>query len=98
MSPEQMSELTRKDREMMALLKDETKVLYDNITSNKYLVDGKFSPSLVRDDAYELVGKVVRIYQPGIEQPLLETNMGSPPTSCQLSGANFASAITIICG
>lgn len=75
MSDEQLSELTRKDRAMMALLKDETKILYDNITSNKYAVEGKFSPSLLRDDAYELVGKVARIYQPGVQQPLLETNM-----------------------
>lgn len=75
MSDEQLSELTRKDRAMMALLKDETKILYDNITSNKYAVEGKFSPSLLRDDAYELVGKVARIYQPSVQQPLLETNM-----------------------
>ncbi|MFN0018181.1 MAG: OmpH family outer membrane protein [Pirellulaceae bacterium] len=75
MSDEQISQLTRNDRVMMALLKDETKILYDNITSNKYVVDGKFSPSVVRDDAYELIGKVARIYQPEVEQPLLETNM-----------------------
>jgi hypothetical protein len=75
MTSEQISELTRNDRRMMDLLKEETKVLYDNITSNKYVVDGEFSPSILRDDAYELVGKVARIYQPGIEQPLLEANM-----------------------
>ena len=75
MSSEQISELTCKDRLMMDLLKDETRILYDNITSNKYVVDGKFSPSVLRDDAYELIGKVARIYQPGVTQPLLETNM-----------------------
>ena len=75
LSEAQISELTRKDREMMALLKEETKILYDNITSNKYVVDGKFAPAVLRDDAYELIGKVARIYQPGVEQPLLETNM-----------------------
>lgn len=75
MSDEQISELTRKDRQMMSLLKDETQILYDNITSNKYLVDGAFSPAVLRDDAYELVGKVARIYRPGVEQPLLDSSM-----------------------
>jgi hypothetical protein len=74
-SAEQISDLARKDRLMMDLLKDETRILYDNITSNKYVVEGKVSPSLLRDDAYELVGKVARIYQPGVEQPLLETKL-----------------------
>ncbi len=74
-SDERVSDLARKDRLMMDLLKDETRILYDNITSNKYVVDGKFSPAILRDDAYELVGKVARIYQPDVEQPLLETKL-----------------------
>ncbi len=75
LSSAQISELTRKDREMMELLKEETKILYDNITSNKYVVEGEFSPAVLRDDAYALVGKVARIYQPGVEQPLLDSSM-----------------------
>ena len=75
MSDEQISELTRKDRQMMNLLKEETKVLYDNITSNKYVVEGNFSPAVLRDDAYDLIGKVARIYQPDVEHPLLDSSV-----------------------
>lgn len=74
-SDEQIAELVRKDRQMMDLLKAETQILYDNILANKYLREGKFQANLLRDDAYELIGNVARIYQPQTEQPLLETNL-----------------------
>ncbi|QDU27603.1 hypothetical protein ETAA8_26910 [Anatilimnocola aggregata] len=70
-----ISDLVRKDRQLMELLKQETQVLYDNIISNKYLIEGQFQPVLVRDDAHQLVLKVARLYQPSAEQPLLEVSL-----------------------
>lgn len=70
-----ISELVRKDRQLTELLKQETQNLYDNILSNKYLIDGQFSPVLARDDAFALVLKVARLYQPDAEQPLLEVSL-----------------------
>ncbi|WP_254513303.1 hypothetical protein [Anatilimnocola floriformis] len=70
-----VSELVRKDRQLMELLKAETQILYDNITSNKYVVEGKLIPLLIRDDAQQLVLKVARLYQPSAENPLLEVSL-----------------------
>ncbi len=70
-----LSELVRKDRQLMELLKAETQILYDNITTNKYVVDGKLLPILIRDDAQQLVLKVARLYQPAAENPLLEVSL-----------------------
>lgn len=70
-----ISELVRKDRQLMELLKAETQTLYDNITSNKYVVEGKLIPLLIRDDAAQLVVKVARLYQPTAENPLLEVSL-----------------------
>jgi len=70
-----VSELVRKDRQLMELLKAETQILYDNITTNKYVVDGQLLPILIRDDAQQLVLKVARLYQPTAENPLLEVSL-----------------------
>jgi hypothetical protein len=70
-----LAELAKKDREMMDLLKAETKILYDNILQNKYLIEGRVSLPAIRDDVVVLVTKVARIYQPTVEQPLLEASL-----------------------
>ena len=70
-----LSELARKDRQMLALLQAETKILYDNILQNKYAAEGKVLLPLIRTDAIDLVTRVARIYQPSVEQPLLEASL-----------------------
>lgn len=70
-----ISELVRKDRQLMELLKAETQILYDNITANKYVVEGRLIPLLIRDDVQQLVLKVARLYQPTAENPLLEVSL-----------------------
>ena len=71
----QLLELARKDRQMLALLKDETRVLYDNILQNKYAPEGQVLLPVIRDDVVTLVTRVARIYQPSVEQPLLEASL-----------------------
>jgi hypothetical protein len=70
-----LAALARKDRQLNDLLKAETKLLYDNILANKYVENGRLQATVIRDDAYALIHKVVRIYQPDIENPLLEASM-----------------------
>jgi hypothetical protein len=70
-----ISEMVRKDRQLMELLKAETQILYDNIISKKYLVDGELQPLLIRNDIQQLVLKVAKLYQPAVENPLLEVSL-----------------------
>ncbi len=68
-------ELAKKDREMLELLKAETKLLYDRILQNKYAPNGQVLLPAIRDDVVSLVNRVARIYQPMVEQPLLEASL-----------------------
>jgi hypothetical protein len=70
-----LSELARKDRQMLDMLKAETKVLYDNILQNKYAPEGAVLLPVIRDDVVSLITRVARIYQPDVEQPLLEASL-----------------------
>ncbi len=72
---ESLLELARKDRQMLDLLKAETKILYDNILQNKYAPEGTLSLTIIRDDVLILVTRVARIYQPEVGQPLLEASL-----------------------
>ena len=74
-SDDELPELVEKDHRMTELLESETKQLFEKIRNNEYSPDGKFEPTLLRDDAYELIGRVARIYQPEIEQPMLDTSI-----------------------
>lgn len=73
---EDISELAAKDRQLLALLQEESKRLFDRIKNNEYAVEGRFDPRLLRDDLYDLMHRVARIYRPDAEQPLLETSVG----------------------
>lgn len=70
-----LSDLARKDRQMLELLKAETKTLYDNILQNKYARDGRVMLPVIRDDILALVTRVARIYQPNVEQPFLDASL-----------------------
>lgn len=71
----ELAALAQKDRELGELLKAETKALYDRILQNKYAPEGQVSLPVIRDDVLALVLRVARIYQPTIEQPLLEASL-----------------------
>ena len=72
---EELHELARKDRLLIELLQREAERAFDDILKNKYAPDGKFRPLVLRDDVYDLIRRVARIYRPEAEQPLLETNL-----------------------
>lgn len=74
-SDPEMVDLARKDRLLNELLAAETKRVFDDILANKYVLEGEFQAKLVRDDALALVRRVAQIYQPSVEDPLLETSL-----------------------
>ena len=71
---EQRAELVELDRQVIELLESVSKEIFDAILENRYSVDGKFQPSLLVQQAWELADQVARIYQPDSQNPLLETS------------------------
>ncbi|MEO2020210.1 MAG: hypothetical protein ABGX05_00175, partial [Pirellulaceae bacterium] len=71
---EQLAELVELDRQVIELLESVSKEIFDAILENRYSVDGKFQPSLLVQQAWQLADQVARIYQPSSENPLLETS------------------------
>ncbi len=71
----ELSSLAQRDRELHELLKAETKSIYDRILQNKYAPQGEVLLPVIRDDALAFVVRVARLYQPGVEQPLLEASL-----------------------
>jgi hypothetical protein len=70
-----LAELARQDRQVQEILKAETRVLYDNIRQNKYASEGRVLLPVIRDDLLALITRVARVYQPTVEQPLLEVSL-----------------------
>ena len=72
---EQLPELVEKDRQLFELLEREAKAVFEKIRKNEYSVDGKLQPTRIRDDAYDLIVRVAKIYEPNAKQPVLETSI-----------------------
>jgi hypothetical protein len=70
-----LAELSKKDREVLALLDAEAKRFYEDIRTNKYSPEGEFDVRLLRSDIDHLAKRVARIYRPESENPLLETSL-----------------------
>lgn len=68
-------ELVAKDRALLELLRQQTAQLYDNILRNKYAAGGQVLIGPIRDDLVALVTRVAQIYQPQVQQPLLEASL-----------------------
>lgn len=71
----ELEALVRKDRELHALLQQESELLFEYIRQNRYAEDGKFQLALLRDDLLTLATKCARVYRPDVENPLLETSV-----------------------
>jgi hypothetical protein len=69
------AELVAKDKALLELLRQQTAQLYDNILQNKYAAGGKVLIGPIRDDLVALVTRVAQIYQPQVQQPLLEASL-----------------------
>ena len=63
------------DKEVVALLRDESERLFRNLIDNVYVQDGRFDRTKLGDDLIGLIESVARVYQPESEHPLLETSV-----------------------
>ncbi|QDU94351.1 hypothetical protein [Lignipirellula cremea] len=70
-----LTDLAKKDKQLLKLLEDESKSLFEKIRQNRYMEDNKFQPDLLRNDALDLVQRVIDIYRPGGKERLLETSL-----------------------
>ena len=68
-------EITAQDKQLFALLENETQKVFDRILNNEYTVNGQLQVARIRDEAADLVSRIARIYQPGSMDPLLETSV-----------------------
>ncbi|HIA18468.1 MAG TPA: hypothetical protein EYN70_03440 [Planctomycetaceae bacterium] len=71
---ERLAELVELDRRTIELLEEASKEIFDSILENRYVVEGKFQPAVLLQEAWQLADQVARIYQPASKNPLLETS------------------------
>ena len=63
-------EMLDRDRKLDKLLEERTQHLYERIRKNEYSPEGTFEITLVRDDAYALVGEIATLYGDDPKHPL----------------------------
>lgn len=69
------SRLNQQDQQVLNILEEESKLVYEKILSNAYVIDGQADTSKIRDEVLDLVNRIARIYSPEHENPLLETSI-----------------------
>jgi hypothetical protein len=74
--------LAEKDRKVIKLLEEESKLLFERIQKNEYSKEGMFDTLKARNDAISLVDRVARIYRPESENPLMETSVFQITRAC----------------
>lgn len=67
--------LVEQDQRVIELLDAEAKLVYARLKESYYNPDGKLDPILIRDQVFELVTSVARIYRPDSENPLMKTSV-----------------------
>lgn len=66
---------SERDHEVARLLSGESDILLGRFSDGTYFNDGKFQTRLLLLDLFGFIEKVAKIYQPGSERPILETNL-----------------------
>lgn len=69
-----LTELSEKDREVNRLLEAEAARVYEKIRADGYRVNGRLDTAAVRDEVFDVIVRVARVYSPESENPLLETS------------------------
>jgi len=70
----ELQKLTEQDRSVRKLLEAEAERVYEKIRRNGYTVNGKVDLDTIRNDAFDLIQQVAKIYNPTSQNPLLETS------------------------
>lgn len=69
------NDVANQDQQLFKLIEDESKRVFDKILNGAYSQDGVVQIEEIRDEATDLVRRIARIYQPGSQDPLLETSV-----------------------
>lgn len=70
----QLQKLTEQDRRVRQLLESEAERVYEKIRGNGYTLNGKVNLEAIRDEVFQLIQQVAKIYNPASQNPLLETS------------------------
>lgn len=68
-------EIQEKDQAVIQLIEEETKRVFEDVKSNRFMKDDKFDIDLLRQETLSLITKVARVYNDESENPLLETSI-----------------------
>lgn len=74
-SPEELENLVHKDRELIALIEAESQRAFDRVLANRYAAEEGVNTGLILSDLRDFIEQVARLYRPGTEDPLLETEI-----------------------
>ena len=67
--------LVEQDQRVIEILDDEAKLVYTRLKDGYYNPDGKLNPDLIRDQVFDLITRVAKVYRPDAENPLMETSV-----------------------
>ncbi|MDA1161053.1 MAG: hypothetical protein O2983_15720 [Planctomycetota bacterium] len=67
--------LVEQDQRVIQILDDEARLVYSRLKEGYYNPSGKLDPDLVRDQVFDLVTRVAKVYRPGVDNPLMETSV-----------------------
>ena len=70
----ELQKLTEQDRSVRKLLEAEAERVYEKIRRNGYTVNSKVDLDTIRNEAFNLIQQVAKIYNPTSQNPLLETS------------------------
>jgi hypothetical protein len=74
-SAEELGALVETDRKVIALIESESQRAFDRILENRYAAAQGVDAELILADLRSFVEQVARLYRPGTEHPLLETEI-----------------------
>ncbi len=64
---------SREDQQVREILDAQAELIYEKIRGNNYALEGRFQPLMLRDDLLDLASRIARVFQPELQQPLLNT-------------------------
>jgi len=72
---EELGALVETDRKLMALIEAESQRAFDRVLANRYAAGNGVNTALILEDVRAFVEEVARLYRPGTEDPLFETEI-----------------------
>jgi hypothetical protein len=74
-SDAQLGELVETDRQLITLIEAESQLAFERVLENRYATADGVDSALIFRDVVAFVDKVARLYRPGTDHPLLETDI-----------------------